>query len=248
MFDDLIGAFNGALQDMGRYNEKTGRPIAFGAHVGHDGFHPYGDPQTVVYNTEVLGSPWMTRAYLEMLRVREVWDYAEENVEWLATQGIKAKWCPIRYHKSLTRLELKPDAEREIDVLFYGSMTKRRKEIYLSLQPANAVFSTHEDWSMRDSLLANSRIVLNLHAYDQSPLEMARISYLLANKCFILSEGPVWKGMEDCIMFTDPEWFPIACRNWLADDEGRRVVAERGFQKFSAMSQAAEIERCIYAQ
>ena len=40
----------------------------------------------------------------------------------------------------------------------------------------------------RDYILNRSKIVLNINYYDNSVLETARLSYLIANKAFVISE------------------------------------------------------------
>lgn len=40
----------------------------------------------------------------------------------------------------------------------------------------------------RDKTIAQAKIVINLHYYDNAILETARLSYLLSNQCIIVSE------------------------------------------------------------
>ncbi len=238
-FDDVAGAFNGALTDIGMFHPE-GREIVFGAHL-----IPYRGgsigSNAIIVNTEVPGSAWVNADYLDLLRKHEVWDYDQANVAYLRERDINARYCSIRYHKSLTRLTQQTPSKA--DVLFYGSKNQRRESIWDSIIDVwggdlRMEWINHDEWDKRDYWIERSKIVLNMHFYDNAPLEIVRISYLLANSAFVISEGPVWDEMRDCIVFAEPQDFPALVEEWLENDSGRRVMRHRAFERFSQMTQA----------
>merc|ERR1711871_692023 len=82
--------------------------------------------------------------------------------------------------------------EKPIDILFLGTLNKRRENIIKKLQMnKNYIIEVgnYNIWNdKRDYLVNKSKIVLNIHFYENAILETTRISYLLANKAFIISE------------------------------------------------------------
>lgn len=80
-----------------------------------------------------------------------------------------------------------PDVEKDIDVLFIGSMTDRRQRIVadLSKQVSVAVLSAFGQEMVK--LIRRAKIVLNLHAYD-FPMVEARVFEVLGCGAFLLTE------------------------------------------------------------
>jgi hypothetical protein len=60
----------------------------------------------VLFNLEQItpNSPWLTDAYLSLLRRYPVWDFSEGNIAELARMGIRAQHCGIGYMPELTRI------------------------------------------------------------------------------------------------------------------------------------------------
>ena len=242
-FDDVAGAFNGALVDLGVFHPE-GREIVFGGHL-LPRFGGIIGADSILFNTEVPGSGWFNADYLDLLSKHEVWDYDVANVAYLIERGINAKHCPIRYHKSLTRLDI-GSYKFEADVLFYGSVNERRLGIWHAIgerEPELCMrWLTHDHWDSRDFWIERSKIVLNMHFYDNAPLEIVRVSFLLANSAFVISEGPVWEDMRDGMVFAEPGFFPNLVGEWLDNEAGRRRMRNRGFEIFSQMTQASVLK------
>jgi len=233
VFDDLAKSVELSLADLSLTGE---RQIIFGANLLQYFPEPIPD-DAILFNLEAPSSVWMTTDYLVLLRRHPTLDYATENVMWLRSRGVDARWCPIRYHRHLTRLTL---LEPVVDVLFYGSLEGRRSPILREIERTGVrcKWIGHPEWNERDHWIERSKIVLNLHANDGAPLEMARLSYLLANRAFVISEGPADPLVESGVIFAGAESLPTICNIWARDEEGRRTVAERGFRLFSSMLQA----------
>ena len=185
---ELRDSLDASLKDIDLYDEQ-GAVIILGAHLHKMIGRMMTTPADIIFNTEVHGSPWFTKPYLDLLANHQVWDYSTENIEWLEKQGIDAEHCPIGYHPCLERIQRA--GKQDIDVLFYGSMTPRREAIWkevCAIPDIEAVHLFGIYGAERDALIVRSKIVLDLKAYDQSPRNDVRLSYLWANNIYALRE------------------------------------------------------------
>ncbi len=159
----------------------------------------------IVYQLEQLSSfegVWSSDIKSFLSNAFEVWDYSVENIEFLHKHGIKAKYLPIGYHSGLCRVPVVNN--KDVDILFYGSLCDRRKKIIETLAADPSIrlkylFGVYGE--KRDEWIARSKIILNIHFYSAAIFEAVRISYLLNNGCFVLSEeSPVnpYPGIDLC--------------------------------------------------
>ena len=86
------------------------------------------------------------------------------------------------------------DASKSIDILFIGTLNTRREKILDYLKnnfDINIVIVSNVFGSKLINKLHNTKIVINLHYYDNAILEIFRILDVLSNsKCYIISEVP----------------------------------------------------------
>jgi hypothetical protein len=206
---------------------------------------------SILYNLEqiALGSPWLQPALLGILRQYPVWDYSQNNIKQLARLGITSvQYVPIGYVSQLTRIE--PNDEN-IDVLFYGSLNDRRRNILQSLKAhgvkAEAVFGVYGN--ERDRLIACSKIVLNIHFYETKVFEVVRVSYLLANQRFIISErgddSVEEAAFSEGIVFADYDKLVKTCLDFLSRSKDRRRIAEAGFKLMRQRSETEYLKNVI---
>jgi hypothetical protein len=227
------------------------RTIVLGAnHLVHYGLKAPKKP--IFYNLEQLGddSPWMALpAFVDLLRRYPTWDYSEANIEYLAALGLpRPTYVPIGYVPELTRIA--PAAE-DIDVLFYGMLSKRRYAVLRDLHDKGL----RVKWlsgilgASRDAWIARSKVVLNIHYWDAKIFEIARVSYLLANRRAVVSERGADPALENelaCgVAFADYDELVDRCVELVGDERARRELAERGYQAFSARDQAAIVQRAL---
>jgi len=248
VFDNVAGAFDGALRDMG-WHDDLGVPLIFGANIV--GMYPklVKDirPEAIIVQLEARGSPWLEHLdYLRLLDRHPVLEYDAAMV----SRWRNAKHCPIRYHRSLTRL--RQDVEKTNDVLFYGGINSRREEILKAVLGTGlrCCFLDHRHWDQRDNMIERSKVALNIHYYREAPLEMVRLSYLLANGAFVLSEGSGGDyQMESMMAFvaSQPDEIVRACQHWARQDNERALVARNGFQRFQQMRQEDVLRACLDA-
>jgi hypothetical protein len=242
--------FDSILTDR---TDHAGRQhIVFGANlIAHLNLPHRLLPGSILYNLEQIyeDSPWLTRELLDIFRQHTVWDYSVANIAALRRLGIAAHHVPIGYVPQLTRIT--PAATQDIDVLFAGSLVPRRVAVLQALHERGAhvvpLFGVYG--AERDALIARSKIILNVHLYDAKVFEIVRVSYLLANRCFVVSEtGSDPEGERPYaggVAFADYASLADTCWRYLADGDERRRIAARGFALFAAQSQAEFLRRVL---
>ena len=256
-FDEIALCLHYAFRQLGyivpivrQAHEIVGRPIVLGAHL-LEGTPPV---NSIIYNLEQIqeSSPWMSDQYLELLKAYPVWDYSERNREALAAFGIKnVQLCKVGYVSQLSCIPMLPESERDIDVLFYGSINERRQKVLQDLvdQGVSLVHHTRCYGPRRDRLIARARIVVNLHYYSAKIMEVVRLSYLLANGAFVVSERGedrlVERDFEDGMAFCDYEDLVKTCLHYLKNGQQRSEIAARGKTVFSAMLQKDYLQEAL---
>lgn len=180
-------------------------------------------------------------AYSENLRAvlanaEAVWDYSIENIAFLSERGITAIHVPLGYHPRLQQIPCVPFAERAIDVLFYGSIGERRKKVVDELKArkglrTEVLFGVYG--KERDKVIANSRIVLNVHFYNARIFEAVRISYLLNNTCCVVTEdSPVNPYPEVRLCSVPYENITSTCIELLENYQRIKEQAAQSFEDF----------------
>jgi len=257
-FREVAEALHYALLALGHDSVLTNRldlderrTIVFGAnHLIHYGLEVPKKP--IFYNLEQLGddSPWMAMAeFIDLFRRYPNWDYSQANIEYLAALGLpRPTHVPIGYVPELTRIA--PAAE-DIDVLFYGMLSERRYAVLRDLHDRGL----RVKWlsgvlgASRDAWIARSKIVLNIHYWEAKIFEIARVSYLLANRRAVVSEHGADPTLErdvaSGVAFAEYDELVDRCVELVGDERARRELAERGYQAFSARDQVAIVHRAL---
>ena len=145
----------------------------------------------ILYNFEQLreGYPWFQARYLALLRRFRVWDYSIRNIEYLRRSNTSpgARHIPVGYVPQLSRVE---SIAQDIDVLFFGRLTDRRKRVLDGLADLGLEvrFLVGVFGQERDHWIARSKVVLNIHASTGGLFEHLRVLYLLANRKAVVTE------------------------------------------------------------
>lgn len=214
----------------------------------------------ILYNFEQVSpeSGWIDDSYLELLRRYEVWDYSRKNVLALAALGVtNVRLCPVGFMKQMAYLRYAfptEEIDRDVDVLFYGSLNPRRQRIIDGLRDRGArvrtLFGTYGH--DRDAWIMRSKIVLNVHFYDAKIPEMIRLSHLLANRRFVVSErgdDPELEApLEHGIAFAAYDEIVDRCMEYLQRPLERELIAARGFEAFSKCNQAEILRPLLTAE
>jgi hypothetical protein len=148
-------------------------------------------PNSIIYNLEQPGHP-LTPKVKSLVRQSNaiVWDYSSRSVQSWRDEGFtRVHHVPIGYTPNLTRIPASPTPN--IDVLFFGWMTERRRDILSQLTKSGltVVSSAACYGGGRDELISRSRVCLNLHHDGRDRFEIVRCSFLMANSKCVMTES-----------------------------------------------------------
>jgi hypothetical protein len=202
----------------------------------------------IVYQLEQLSNKvgWFNEDLEKTLReAYSIWDYSKENISFLKDIGISnVKYLPIGYHENLELIEHRQ--EKDIDILFYGSVNNRRANILNRLkQRAKTEVFFGVYGKERDSFIARSKIVLNIHFYPMQIMEQVRLSYLLNNKCFVISECSDHNPYDDGIVTARYDELINVCEYYLTKPDERHDIAERGYCLFRENNMVENLSKVL---
>lgn len=198
VFFELADLIAFSLQDNGHtvqikenYFDAGAQNLLIGVHLVDVQLASHIPRGTIIINTEQIGMGpeiWNERV-LHFLKLFPSWDYSQENIAALEQLGIKStKFFRIGYHPRLNRIP--SDVPKDIDVLFYGSMTQVRVATLNAIEKRGlkvarlfGVFGQE-----RDRCIARSKVVLNLHQHSAKIFEIVRVHYLMNNKKAVISQ------------------------------------------------------------
>jgi hypothetical protein len=261
-FDEVAEALSEAFMQLGGTAPITrsadgweGRaPIVLGPQL----LHLLGDPplpeDSILYNLEQVASEsiWLNRDYLGRLRRYPVLDYSRRNMDKLRAAGVPhAGLLELGYSPTLTRI---PHSEKDVDVLFYGTLTSHRKETIAALRAQGlAVLTLFGVYgTARDEAIARAKVVLNLHQYASNIFERVRILYLLANRACVVSEGdpedPDIQSLAGGLTIVPRDKIVDACVELVGNDAKREAISATGFQRIRALKQSDLLRRCVLEQ
>lgn len=198
---------------------------------------------SIIYNLEQVyaGSRVLTPQVLDLYRRFPVWDYCPSNVEALGRLGIPVRsLVPVGWMPQMSKIV--PTENEDIDVLFYGEMTDRRKNICNALEKrelkvhvATAVYGQE-----RDALIARAKLVLNVHSFaPNQAFEVVRVSYLLGNGKIVVSETGLDKVDEGkfsaAVVFAKYDNIPDICVKLIKNTKDRSRMSAAGRKVMSSL-------------
>jgi hypothetical protein len=219
--------------------------VVFGAHLLDPGAEL--PPNTLIVNLEQMRAGWPAQFphYIELLRRHVVFDYSPSNVCRIRELTGNPHVHVLRpgYVPQLSCIE--PAVKQDVDVLFYGSLNERRREILDALRAAGLVVQHLMGvyGAERDQWIARSKIVLNVHFYEDKIHEVVRTSFLLANRKAVVSEcepgTEIDDDMREAVVAVPYGDIVQTCVALAKDDARRHAVEQRGFEIFARRDQAA---------
>jgi hypothetical protein len=261
IFEDMIIAMQAAIKDLGFTCTRTENVYVDGAVnivIGSVMFaskavtDALGNKPFVLYQMEQLASD---RGHLPnyphyihlMKNASVIWDYSHTNIERLAQLGFNGViHVPAGYHKAL---EVVRHAQpKDIDVLFFGTRSPRREHIIRALHARGikVVAATGVYGGERNALIAGSKIVLNLHCADIDTLEEVRLSFLLSNRCFVISELADHNPYGDGVAFCPYDRLVETCEQYLQAGEAvRKDIADKGYQAIRKLDYTPAIKTAL---
>jgi hypothetical protein len=261
VFDELITLYGGILGDLGHEVDLSKNRLAADRLNVVFGWHflpqppPAGRFRYVVCQTEILGfdAGWYCNREahfhstgLPVLRnAAQIWDYSPDNIGFLSGFGLTPRYIPLGYHPSLTRIRHRE--VKDIDVLFYGSTSQRRFEVVKRLERlchTKGLFGAYGE--ARDEWIGRSRLVLNIHYHENAPImEQVRVSYLLANRSFVVSESCSANPYAAAVVeYPYPELIE-GVMDWLGKDEEREAIAAHGLDVLMGLDMPARVAAAL---
>ncbi|MCH7706364.1 MAG: penicillin acylase family protein [Chloroflexi bacterium] len=227
-------------------------------YYGHNGHTAWSvttagaDAQDLFLEQIQEGSPWLKPEYIDFLRRFHVWDYSPQNIAALEKYDVRdVRLCRVGYVPQLDYISDLPECEEDIDVLFYGTLNERRSAVIKQLEEEGLrVESSFGVYGLRrDRLILRSKIVINIHYYESKVMEIVRLSFLMANKRFIVSENGNDKSMERSfeggIVFVDYDSMVETCCRYVNNVTERKEIAVRGHEIFIAHNQEAFLKKAL---
>lgn len=197
---------------------------------------------SIVYNFEQMRGLAPDRIRPEVKYCAQhfrIWDYSRTNFDMWKVLGVDSPtFVPVGYAPVLTRI---PKANvQDIDVLIYGLSGDQRLTAFhrLSSSGLTTLFASGLYGEARDTLIARSRIVLNINRCDFAHIfEIVRVSYLFANRKAVvatLDENTTFEeDVHGALKFTTMDRLVDDCVHLLTNERERERLENAGFEVFS---------------
>lgn len=147
----------------------------------------------ILIQNEQPGSNWIGDKLFDLMsRALGVWEFNPKHNEKWKQLGYNSFHLPMRTPMG-PYLEHFTEKEKDIDILFYGGMHARRREVERRLRKhlpgKNIVFRYFDLFGEeREDFISRAKIVLNIRFWPEGTLQTHRIEYLLARGKCIVSE------------------------------------------------------------
>lgn len=197
-------AFNDTIESLQHeyMNDTSNSVVICGAHELSK-THMIGEyrkiyDRVIVFNQEPLLAKqrnFMHPLYFAWLNeADEVWDYDDVNI-----QVLKLFRPDVKLHILKPYKEWPTESEKDNEILFYGTMNTHRAKILESIGHRHKLKILTNCWDSKelDRWILRSRILLNLHYYNESSLqEQARMIRWIGAPCRIISETSVHNYLD----------------------------------------------------
>jgi hypothetical protein len=264
LFDDLVSSVAASLDDLGHecsisVNEMRSDAIniLIGSIIFDDVLmlsvlaQPY-----IIYQMEILddqlGHLKNHPHYLSFLsRAWSIWDYSPKNVEYLKSKGFNnVEYVPPGYHPICEKVTWR-SSPHQFDFLFIGSLSQRRitfleKLIKHGYSVGAITDSKKEFGTQRDQVLADSKIILNIHCFENlNNLETVRISHLLTNKAVVVSESSDHDPYQGAIEYAKYDEMVDRCISVLNDAPNLEERSSRGYLAIKNIDMTALVKKAL---
>jgi glycosyltransferase involved in cell wall biosynthesis len=264
VFDNTIRVLHDALIDLGHTCTIKEDEVEIGAinivigavvwRAKHGSLGFLESVPYVLYQFEQLfedsGTMKEIPEYVELLKAADqILEYSPSNVEYLSKMGFSAKtiYLPPSFHRSLETFH--PSQSPNIDVLLVGSHSERRDRIMGELRSKGLVavhaFNVYGDELI--NYMKRAKILINIHWTDGvNALETMRISYALANRCFVISEVGDHNPYRNGVVYADYEALVGTCLEYLGPSADKRAaIATEGYLEYRRSDFVADLRNAI---
>jgi hypothetical protein len=203
-----------------------------------------------VLTTEQPGTPWFDLSVPLAAAAAATFDLSALGAAALTERGVAARRAPLGYHESIDAFGGDWSRPRPYDVTFLGGATPRRlsalsglaevlhhRESRLLLHDPRTPVVEDSPWFVsgrrRAELLANSRILVNIHRDERPYFEWVRILEAIANGATVLTEPS--EGHEPLLPYDHfmPAGLDVMSAHLTAllrDDELRLEIARTAYE------------------
>lgn len=248
MYNELIAVLQGALQDFGtscHIAKNSYMADAVNIFLGStifaskmQGFAQIinGRPYAVYQLEQLDDKLGLLHQYPEYLAFLKnsgiIFEYSPSGLRYLEKLDFKnVYYLPPGYHCCLEWKKSRP--VQDIDVLFYGSPHARRNKIMQALadQGIKVFYLPKKFGAERNHYIERAKIVLNVHAWDNMPvLETIRLSFLLANSIFVVSESSDHNPYKNGVIYAPYDKLVDVCMQYLqVSSFVRGEIAKNGY-------------------
>ena len=184
--------------------------IVFGAHRCLEPLK-----NAIIFQGEQPASPYFTENYKRLLaNALHVFDHIPCRTETTHDPS----WSYLTFPVTVQAVS---KVAKSCDVLFYGAGNYRRHKIAEDFRKSDLISQFHLGYtcfgSVRDEAIAKSKIILNIHFYNNPVLEQHRINHLLASGALVVSERSEYpevdKIYENVVYFSKLKDFVTTCQN-----------------------------------
>lgn len=187
----------------------------------------------IIYQSENVNSCFFKdKNYIQLMKQNTVYQYSPMISKYSLTKyGIE---CASYFTWNYTQLTT--NKERDIDVLFVGTMTQKRYQLINEIQKKyNLIVITNVFDKDLENILLRTKYVLNISAYEKNALETHRINKALACGCKVISNPSCDELMnekyKDIITFTEgrtiTDYMKILEKIFRKKEKGHNADCER---------------------
>lgn len=206
-------------------------------------------PDCIVVNFEpmVQGTHAWNERYLDMLKRCYLWEYSKSNFQRHRELGYSnADYVALGWEPGAAEIlplaDILPDEQQDIDVVFFGSLTRRRIDILEGLMARGLRVEVNRTsaWTLeeRNGFMRRAKIVLNLHNWEESRIvEVPRLSILLRHRkavvCELYPDSEIEASVRDAVVGAPYEKLIETIEQLLADAPRRAALEREGLALFS---------------
>jgi len=210
-------------------------------------FHPYYSDNKklkgyIIYiNSESINIRKCILSEIKNPKIKMIWDFRNDNISTLQKiTKTPIYFVPPLYHEFMEENFPKCPSSKSIDFLLYGKNNERRNKIFDTLSKKyNAIIFQTGNIDELYNMIKQTRIILIIHFYtDFSCIDFYRISFLLSNKIFFITEDTEDKKLrpilKDAIIFSKYENFIGNCEKYIKlSQEERDNISQSSYNYFT---------------
>ncbi|MCR6479252.1 glycosyltransferase family 2 protein [Variovorax sp. ZS18.2.2] len=206
-------------------------------------------PDCIIVNFEpmVPGTHAWSEKYLDVLKRAYVWEYSKSNFQRNLELGYRnADYVALGWEPDAAQVvplaDILPEEQQDIDVVFFGSLTRRRIVLLETLiaRGLRVELTRGRHWTLeeRNDYVRRAKLVLNFHNWEDSRIvEVPRLSILMRHRkavvCELYPDSEIEPWMREAVVGAPYERLVEAVEELLADAPRRAVLEREGLDRFT---------------